>query len=484
MVKPIRVYQPEVQVLLHKTITRRTTTGRDATSQRFQGSADKSVIDLLPFVGEAGSVHVAKSVSEPAGGWQVTLADRALENRGTYESVYGLVEPMDMIEIRMRHGTAATAGRVPVVMRGFVTEVRRTEAMGNDGKPTRAVVISGQDYGKIWQIIKIDYFAGYLLGESLLTSFKLFEVFRVGADTTLPPSVFLEQVVNDIINPYLDKLMPANSLLPRSIQTDSWVKGGTVSPGLQTRQGTMYELLRVFGDVGAWNELYIEDREDSVQCVYRPNPYMDLGTGELIQADAPTPIYVDVDDVDVMAVSVSRSDANVANFYWVDSVRFNLITESYARQFGLAAGNPTVVQDKYPNSMLSLYGIRLLRLQTEQGGSDMTTHNTGGDAKTRDALEKSAAGWMDGRRRILLESNRDNVLIEHGTIRMRGNENLRAGRYLRLTRGDFVATYYIVQVEHEYVPFVGFFTTVQVDRGTGFLRRIAAGGSPYLAELS
>lgn len=482
--KPITVYQPELQVSLHKTITRKTTNGKDATSQRFQGAADKRVIDLLPFLGEAGMVQVSKGLAEPAGGWQVTLADKALQSGSTYETLYGLIEPMDMIEIRMRHGTPLTAGKVPVVMRGFVTDVRRNEAMGNNGAPQRAVVISGQDYGKVWQIIQINYFAGYLVGQSLISDFKLFEQFGIGYDTTLAPEKFLEQVVYKVINPYLDKMLPDSSALPRNIQVDSWVKGGTISPGIQTQEGTIYELLRQYGDVGPWNELFVEDRDDGVYCVYRPNPYMDVTTGEKIQSDAPDPTYVDVDHVDIMGISVSRSDANVSNFYWVESPRFNLITDSYRRQATAAASDPTVVLKDYPNSDAKLYGNRVMRVATQQGGSDMKTHNTGGRAADVQALEKSAAGWIDGRRRVLVESNRDNVVMESGSIRMRGREDVKPGRYLRIKRGEFEAVYYVVQVEHEFVPFVGFFSTVQVSRGTGFVRRITSGGSPYLSELS
>jgi hypothetical protein len=482
--KPVPVYQPELQVTLHKTIARKTTNGKDATSQRFQGAVDKRVIDLAPFIGEAGAVQTSKSVSEPAGGWQITLADRALQSGGTFESVYGLVEPMDMIEIRMRHGTPASAGRVPVVMRGFVTDVRRSEAMGGDGRPTRTVTLSGQDYGKVWQIIQINFFAAYLLGQAFLSDFKLFEQFGVGYETTLSPDDFIRQVVNKVINPYLFELMPENSTLPTTLQYEGTVKGGTVSPGLQTQEGTIYELLRQFGDVGPWNELFIEDREDGVYCVYRPNPYLDVTTGEKIQKDAPDPVYVEVDHADIMGMSVARSDVNVANFYWVDSPRFNLVTDSYRRQAAAAAGDPTVVLKDYPNSQAKLYGLRLLRVATQQGGSEMKTHNTGGKASDVQALEKSVAGWIDGRRRVLVETNRDNVLLEQGTIRMRGREDVKAGVYLRVRRGDFEATYYVIQVEHEFVPFVGFFTNVQVKRGTGFVRRITRGGSPYLSELS
>lgn len=483
--KPIKVYAPEVQVFLHKTIGRKTTNGKTATSERFQNTASKGVIDLMPFIGEAGMVQTSKSVSEPAGGWQITMADKALQDGATYESLYGLIEPMDMIEIRMRHGAPTAAGQIPIVMRGFVTDVRRTESMGGDGRPQRAVVVGGQDYGKIWQIIQINYFAGYLVGQSFISDFKLFEQFGVGYETTLAPADFIKQVVEKIINAYLDKLMPKNSTMPRSIGMDTAVTGGTVSPGIQSQEGTIFELLRGFGDVGPWNELFIEDRADGVYCVYRPNPYLDVTTDEKIQADAPAPVYIDIGDVDLIALAVSRSDANVGNFYWVDSPRFNLITDSYRRQAATAeAKDPTVVLDKYPNSQVDLYGIRLMRATTSQGGTDMKTHNTGGKAADMQTLEKSAAGWIDGRRRVLVESNRDNIIMESGTMRLRGNPDVKPGRYIRLRRGEFVATYYVVQAEHEFIPFGGFFTNVQFTRGTGFVKRITSGGSPYLSELT
>lgn len=485
---PITVYQPQVQVHLHKTIGRKTTNGRDATSQRFQASADRAVIDLTPFLGETGVVQTSKSVSEPAGGWQVTLADKALQTAGSLESLYGLIEPMDMVEIRMRHAAPTAPGLVPITMRGFVTEVRRSEAMGGDGRPQRAVIITGQDYGKVWQIIQINYFAGYLMGQSYISNFKLFEQFGVGYETTLSPASFVRQVVEKILNDYLGTLMPKNSTLPRSVKTDAIVvKGGSISPGIQSQEGTIFELLRSYGDVGPWNELFMEDREDGVYCVYRPNPYLDLTTGEMIVGKdevAIIPDFVDIPATDVVAMNVSRSDANVANFFWVDSPRFNLVTDSVQRQAAAAAGDPTVVLKDYPNSDSKLYGLRVMRVATQQGDAAMKTHNTGGKAADVSALGSAALSWIDDRRRTLVSANRDNVLMERGSIRLRGNEKLKAGKYIRLRRGSFSALYYITQVEHEFVPFGGYFTNVSVDRGTGFVERIKAGGSPYLAELS
>jgi hypothetical protein len=42
-------------------------------------------------------------------------------------------------------------------------------------------------------------------------------------------------------------------------------------------------------------------------------------------------------------------------------------------------------------------------------------------------------------------------------------------------------------VTHEFQPYRAFTTTIQFDRGTGFINRIQRGGgadSPYLAEMS
>src|SRR5690606_5047312 len=139
------------------------------------------------YLGDQGSVRVVKSVREPAGGFTVTFPDQHDQEGG--DTVYGLVEPMDLIEIRMaadafkhpRPSRDSVAPRTyPIMMRGFVSSVSRVQSMGGDGKPQRAVTISGQDYGKIWQIVQV-----FLMphippddgGASLLTSFPFFALY-------------------------------------------------------------------------------------------------------------------------------------------------------------------------------------------------------------------------------------------------------------------------------------------------------------------
>lgn len=143
--------------------------------------------------------------------------------------------------------------------------------------------------------------------------------------------------------------------------------------------------------------------------------------------------------------------------------------------------------DTYPNSSAALYGIRPMYADTQQGYDGMTTANSGLPANQNALRDNGVFGWIGDRRKFMVEQNKDNVLLEHGSMRIRGNEQIRAGMFVRLVRGGFSAEYYVVQVDHEYVPFTGFFSTLIVERGMGFVERVKRGGgpdSPYLAELS
>lgn len=478
----ITVYAPDVQVWLHKTIDRKTTNGKDAVSTRYTGSANRQVIDLRPFLGDGGGVQTSKSVRDPSGGFSLTLVDKPDGNDGTFESLYGLIEPMDVIEIRARHGAPASAGKAPIVMWGFVSDVGRSESAGGDGRPQRAVTVSGQDYGKIWQILQISYLQGYIVGAAYISGFALMEMY--GLPAVMGASELMTKSLDNIINPFLKGLLPEKGQMPLTIKPDvDNVAPAMVSPGIQTHQGTIYEMLRYYGDVGPWNELFTEDREDGVHLVYRANPYvMTDGSGKQVQAEAPAPVYVDVDQSDLMALQLSRSDRDLANYFWVQNQRFNLIGDTFQRQTAVATGDPSVDLGTYANSAVRYYGPRVMSLESQQGGADTPTMTAGGKSADVDKVGASSADWMSRRRKIVADSNKDNVVLERGVMRMRGREDVRAGRYIRLRRGSMTADYYVVQVDHEFVPFQGFFTTAYVERGTGFMARVASSGSPYFME--
>lgn len=488
---------PEIDIWLYKTIGRSTLDGNWAVSERYQGKDE--YIDLTPFLNLGSSVRTTKSVREPAGGFSITFADKAQESwgYGELETVYGLIEPMDIIEIRMWGGMGPRPLILPIVMRGVVSQVTRSQAMGEDGRPQRLVTVAGQDYGKFWQTYQVLYMPAYAAGKPLLSGFLLWELFGINAKNTLPAGEFAKTMIEKVINPYMNTLMPENTPIPRQITIGDGVSvsHGVVNNNYQNAQGSVFEIMRTYGDVGIWNELYTEDREDGVHLVYRPVPYFLLSTPEgresaKIQDDAPTPGVSLIQDYGIKSLVATRSDANVANFFWVNNSKFDLIDDIVRKLYALQDG--TVSIKGYPNAAEKFYGVRPMYAETQQGEDTITSMTGGLREAEHEARSKEQMAWLDKRRKAMAEMNKDNVLYESGTAVVKGgpvrvdgvNDLLKAGDYALFIQGTMRYLAYVYQVTHEFMPFQSYTTTLQFDRGEGFATRASMEGSPWLAEQS
>lgn len=490
---------PQLSVRLYKTISRQTIDGKSAVSTRYAGKAP--YIDLTPLLGDGGSVRTTKSVREPAGGFTITFMDKA-HGGISLETIYGMVEPMDVVEIRMWRGVGNRTGQPPIIMRGFVSEVQRPQTMSQDGKPIRSVVVTGQDYGKIWQTFQVLYLPAYAEGKALLTSFQISELFDFKAVSALPAGEFVRTMVEKIINPHIAGFLP-DSLpkdIPKKIDTgDSIsVKHGTVGQSFQSQQGSVYDIIKSHADVTPfWNELYIEDREDGVFCVYRATPGLHLtasegsggSLGRKIHDDAPDPVYVVIPDSEVESVHVARSDANLANFYWVNNQKYDLIDDMQRKLFGLTDGNKTISTKDYANTAVKYYGVRPMYAETQMSGDEIKNDQSDQPKAEQDARSIKQESWIEKRRRQMVEMNRDNVVLERGSARIKGGpmrddgvEVMKAGDYARFKVGQFTWDAYVTQIDHEFVPFQGYTTTLTFERGEGFANRTAAERSPWLTE--
>jgi hypothetical protein len=490
---------PQYQVAVYKTIKRTTTDGSTPTSARFQGTS--KVIDLAPWLGDKSSVTTTKSIRQPAGGFSITVPDIPYDNGLGLDSLYGVIEPMDLVEIRFRH--VATAGQstvVPIVMRGFVSQISRNETVGPDGAPVRNVVINGQDYGKLWQMIQIFYGPNYIIGEDILSSYKLLEKFGAGYSNALTNKEFVQIAFDKLINPFLATLLPSGCGFPSvTVNTDNVVEGVTGIAGIQSQEGSVYNLLRTYMDIGAFNELFITEDSDGVYCIYRQNPALGLDGNPLeptvtlspyagtLAVDATRLVLIDIPDSDIISLNVQRSDQGVANYYWVQPDGWNLNTDSLTRQMGYSADDRASVDlSDYANSAKTLYGMRLMEVPSTLGAATISNTKSGlamADHTTRNlALDE----WQRGRREFLVAQNKDNSLLESGTLRIMGNEKIRAGNYIRIKRGSFSAIYYVVAVSHQILPYRAIYTTLTLERGLGFSNRVKSTGgvsSPYLNEL-
>jgi hypothetical protein len=495
------VHQPRIEVSLFKTIKRSTTNGTEPTSSRFQGT--KPIISLGPWLGEGSSVSTSKNINAGAGGFSITLVDKPYDRDGL-DSLYGIIEPMDIVTIRFRHGMNPTDGdtSMPIVMRGFVSNVSRSENMSPDGKPQRTVTIQGQDYGKIWQMLQIFYGPNYITGEDILSAFKLMDKFGAGFKVALTNVEFLKIAIEQIVNPFLKRLLPDGGYLPQiTLDTSHVVEAAVGIAGIQSAEGNIYDLLRRYLDTGPFNELFLMDDEDTVRCVYRQNPALGLDALPLAPkvTDAPSTdrakgrddasvlTLITLKDEDILGIDVQRSDSNVANYYWVAAPAFSLNSDVLQRQMGYSAADRASTDlSAYDNCASKLYGMRLMWLNTSLGGK-VTNVKSGLTEAEHDRRDGDLNEWIRDRREFVVAQNRDNSILERGSIRISGNEGIRAGNYVQVVRGRFKSIYYVVQVSHQVIPFRGIYTTLLVERGLGFADRIKMGGgvdSPYLSELA
>jgi hypothetical protein len=466
-------YNPKAEVTLTKVVRR---TGPDRLNKEI------SDLDLTQWFGENGSIIVHQERGQP-GTFSITLADRM--NPSTEDTLYSLLEPMDVITIRMAR-QPHQYNRLPVVMRGFIHEVKRVEEMSPDGKPVRAVKISGWDIaGTALQRVEIFHKGEYVLGNALLTEFPLFEILRVQDYHTAGD--FVRHVV-EVANAWLSDLsMRAWLDVPLRIQVDAdLVTKGKVGPfAIQAFQGNLWAFLMNWCDLG-WNELLLEDRPDGPWLVYRPKPYRGVD-GKPTSLDPSMsnfrPAEIELDASQVVSMELRRSPDHAANFFHVRAPQAEWVFGELLRSHYLQNGS-TFTGDDFPNSALSTYGLMKLEETSGHYSDEYLAHPD----KLRGEAKEEQAGfenlWIDRRREELKRQAADGVVFEDGSMRVQGWETLRPGMNMVLNRGALRASYYLHAVTHEFRGFHSYTCGLQVLRGTGFIERMKMSGSPYHAEMA
>ncbi len=491
----MKTYEPKIEVRLVKAIKRSEIIPGVPVTDRY---GRLKAIDLTPYIGEEGGVHVSKGVHEPCGAWSVTIVDR--EHPRLFETVYALVEPMDMIEIRVAHDPFLYDNKPPILMRGFVSMVTRNEIMAG-GKPIRTVTISGQDFGKILQILQIFYLNNSVVGDNILSELAFFHKYADENGAKIKSGKdFVNDMLKGVINPYLGKIAATakgesiGAKVINTITPDVTIEGN-VSPYSisQMNNVSVYQMLCYLLDVGPFNELYTEDTEDGISLVVRPAPFLDV-EGKPIQGVKPKTIKITSEDV--VAINVSRTDAGVANYFWVSNSPWAMYSNETAQALAMQGLPDSYIKFDYLNSQAAYYGIRKMEVATMMGPPDYKSSDS---TKNEDMPKetKTLGDWIEQRRKILADINKDNVIFESGTLRVRGNEQIKAGMLLIVGRGNADAPrneygqmqtntsscYYVIRVDHEFVPFQGFYTTVTVERGTSFIDRSQNEESVYRLEI-
>jgi hypothetical protein len=512
----VKVRSPKIQVLLHKVVTRTAPNAAAPSGNSAPASYDSpsNVKDLTNWLGEGSTIHVQKSVRDPCGAFSVTFVDELMG--GLTDSIAYMFEPMDMLEIRFAGDSWKYSGqKLPIMMFGFVSKVTRSQSMGADGKPRRAVTVIGHDYGKILQLIQVFNMPCTPEATNLISSFPFFA--KYGMEKNIQTSTdFIQQVLAEVVNPYIQGLQSAGATSGSALNTitaDVQVPDALMTVQLGAVNNTnVQELLHTYLDIGPFNEFFIEDRDagswgdEGPYMVYRPRPCLDVMNSnapiQTIQSSDTSGVYagsslfptancVTIRTDSVISITAERSDDEVGNFYWVDAPRFNLNYDDLVKMYATYAAQQGAVPfyiTNYENCNPLIYGLRKMEVATQMGDAS-ETNSGNGTPKGQPRYDNQGffQTWIDGRRNALIAINKDNVVYESGSLHLRGNEKIKAGSYVQIDYGNGLQSlHYAHSVTHTFEPFGAFFTEVEYERGTNFIDRLVAsqsGATPYIAEM-
>lgn len=490
---------PVCKVMLTKKIWR-----HNGVSQRAEMKIPR-YLDITPFIDDSGYVSTNRSLYSPIGTFDIHMNDRGFNLKSDTElspfkaflnqygfsfdgsgepldCLYGLIEPMDMIEIYM---SGTKTNEPPIVMRGFVRDIARDESFDNNGQPMRNISVSGTCLGSAFDIYKI-CIAKELNTQGntnlFMTDSDWAKVYGFNDGNPLPQLCgdFMQTMTNFINTKFMAALGYPD------IKTSISVNDGKVLvSNISSYEGAFWGVMIERADT-PWNELFIEDTKDATQLVYRPTPWVDLNN-ELCQTEPDgksrkglvKPVVINIPSNELKSLSVTRGDSRIFNYVSLDSSFVSLTGRSDHQRAML---NPLYQYFDYENNNPNIYGIRRLDAALYQVPESFAKYPAQQLAKEADKDAGDSLSYAFNRRRQLALMNADNVVLEDGSMIIKGNENVKCGMYISITRGKMINQYYVVGVTHSFVPFQSFTTTVDFIRGTGFVGRNRLETAPHLLE--
>lgn len=481
----IKTYMPKLEVGLIKTAMRSEVAPGRSAAPRYQSFTSLDLTDYL-IAGEP--VSTRHQLGNQPGTWNLTLADRPVNDHG--ESLYYLIEANDLIEIRMARSPHEYAGgRPPVVMRGFVSSVDRSRA-NFGGTVHRRVHVAGADFSKVLDIIRIYYLNNSAIGDNIMGELRFFQKYASESDAKIMSAKeFAELVLAKVVNPFIARLtrdakgQEAGEAVLDQLVPEISIEG-TVSPLSVSlfNDGSVRQFLSEFLDVGVFNELFVDDRENETALVIRPNRFLTLD-GQPIQGPAMTDEeFVTIPDRDIESITEGRTDQGVANYYWVNNHGWQIRDTIEVSQLAASGDVKQYALVDYINSSATRFGFRKMEVSSALGAPDQNYGDSMKAAQSRAETDRLIT-WLTERRRILAEQNKDNAILEEGTMTVGGNERVRRGMYVAAMFGEMVpALYYVTGVAHQMIPNGTFKTMITFERSTGFAGRATTDDGSYHAE--
>jgi len=418
-------------------------------------------IDLTNFVEQ---IDVRKGLFDPAGEWEISLVP--FQNKKGL-SWYYTVSPMDYIEISF---SRISTEPLEVVMRGFVDSVNLKTSVDSEGRPSRSYVITGRDFGKMMDITRI-YWLKEISPDLPLLALPGWQRLkeRYGWQMNGKPVELIEDLLG-IVQSQIDLLKNNCKGIPQiKFLGSDGILGDINQFSMTQEDGSIWEFMQYLNN-SPWNELYIMDYDDAPYLVFRKTPWKNT-RNQLIQGDDSTykqtmAKTLSLEKSDLLSVDISRSDAEVKNYFFTFPVAY-LATGQTAFKTAVLDGvdselelrtNPYFIHKWDRDAGLYRFGFR--RFENSSEYLDLN------DIGTSKALCRTLNENM-------VEAFRYNSAYESGTMKLKGNHKIKPGIYVSLkNQAGLVAEYYVNEVNHSLSFTEGsesFFTTLNVTRGTGYL---------------
>lgn len=388
--------------------------------------------DLTPYIMQA---RTSKDIGQPMGQWALLL---------TYQvHWHKLLSPMDYVEIAMSryHDTPQ------VIMRGFVTNLRITKTMSENGQFRRTITINGNDYGKLFEDYQIYYAANqpgqtgtgsdqdpaqYLLAPMLQSNFGMF---NEPSNDLVPLNELVPQFVQYTIQPWIKALQKNTPDIPNisapkpNVLSDyqlNWLS-------LQSMRGSVANIINEYANV-PWCEWFVYDTPTEPKVIHRNTPFKSA-TGAYIFQDSELRTAfstITVTDEETLQFDIGRTDSEVADYFFTYPTMFTGgdLAYKYAvigqtKEFagnglGAEANLYSPTNPKVLESQVYRYGMRIMETATP-AIPVVTDKNDPQGAKLSIKLNMwnvFAFGWAED--------------MYNGTIQIRGNENITIGRYVFL----------------------------------------------------
>jgi len=459
----VSVFTPQISVILYKSSARK----RNATHDRFGAF---NMLDLTPFFNEGSSVTTQRSINSPNNGFTIRLGDQFVPKYG--DSIYGLVEPMDAIEIRM-----SRTGKPMMVMRGVVTDVNLDESMGQAAK--RTVTITGNDYSAFLRMIQILFLKGSSLDDLIIQMSGQYmqEKFNIPYGS-MSAAQFVGLMISNVVNTFITGLSN-NALHPILLNLDGADADDIVYPqGYQANpEGTMWSHIQKHGNLGPFYESFFEDGESETTFCYRKPAFKKLQKDEYIFPNTSAKSFA-VPPSEITAIKYSRSERDVANFYYVRAPITDFMTGMDTIVQSVMGDGQKLVTDGvgFENCDLTLFGRRSMEVNTNHGALLFP-----GMPKEEHAPAMNyVTAYLARQIGYLQQSNIDNAVFESGSITCAGRPEYKVGHYCDITwQNGLKASCYVTAVTHTFEPFKGYTSSLQYSRGTGFVNRTNA-QHPYV----